>query len=118
MLAKLPNLEVLKTQRAFHGKRWILNEDVEFPKLKYLRLLLENFESWEASSDNFPMLEQLILRSVKELEEIPQSIGEIMTLKFVLIEYCSSAVETSANKIKQEQESWGNYELQLQIKGL
>ncbi|KAK4358403.1 hypothetical protein RND71_024013 [Anisodus tanguticus] len=114
VLANLPNLEVLKTECAFDGTDWILNEDVVFQSLKYLRLAYENLERWEASSDNFPMLEQLYLSRLK-LEEIPQSIGEIMTLKLIKIYDCSPALETSAKQIEEEQESWGNYGLQVRI---
>nr|XP_016465414.1 PREDICTED: putative late blight resistance protein homolog R1A-3 [Nicotiana tabacum] len=105
-LANLPNLEVLKTRYAFWGTDWTLNEDVVFHKLKYL--LIEsayNLERWEAASDNFPMLEQLLLFGLQNLEEIPQSIGEIMALKFIQIQWCSSAAVTSAKKIQEEQKT-------------
>ncbi|XP_047255206.1 putative late blight resistance protein homolog R1A-3 [Capsicum annuum] len=115
VLANLPNLEVLKTERAFNGTKWILDDDVVFQKLKYLRFEFENLEIWEASSDNFPMLEQLVLWNIEELEEIPQSFGEIMTLKLVEVEYCNPAVDNSAKNIQEEQENWGNYELQIRI---
>lgn len=79
-----------------------------FHKLKYLSLN-------DCSPDNFPMLEQLILYGLHKLEEIPENIGEIMTLKFIKIYHCCSALETNARKIQQEQQGWGNYVLQLQI---
>ncbi|KAH0775862.1 hypothetical protein KY290_007273 [Solanum tuberosum] len=118
LLSNLPNLEVLEGKHAFAGADWKLNEDVVFRKLKYLRLYrFRELERWElaAGSDNFPMLEKLILYELPKLEEIPESIGEIMTLKSIRIVDCSSGVNTSARKIQQEQESLGNYELQLQI---
>ncbi|KAH0714418.1 hypothetical protein KY284_007323 [Solanum tuberosum] len=116
LLANLPNLEVFTGYSAFHGTDWKLNEDVVFRKLKYL-LLCEclNLQRWEAGSDNFPMLEKLLLRKLVELEEIPPSVGEIMTLKLIQIDRCSSGVEISANKIQEEQQSWGNYELHVEI---
>ncbi|XP_033509374.2 putative late blight resistance protein homolog R1A-4 [Nicotiana tomentosiformis] len=115
-LANLPNLEVLKTRYAFWGTDWRLNEDVVFHKLKYL--LLEstyNLERWETASDNFPMLEQLLLFGLQNLEEIPHSIGEIMTLKFIQIQWCSSAAAASAKKIQEEQKSCGNDSLEVRI---
>ncbi|XP_060215781.1 putative late blight resistance protein homolog R1B-16 [Lycium barbarum] len=115
VLANLPNLEVLKTNHAFRGTDWRLDEDVVFQKLKYLRMKYGDLERWEAASDNFPMLEQLILIELLKLEEIPQSIGEITTLKLIHIENCSSGAASSAKKIQQEQESEGNDELQFQI---
>ncbi|KAH0711638.1 hypothetical protein KY289_007597 [Solanum tuberosum] len=118
LLANLPNLEVLEGKYAFAGADWKLNEDVVFRKLKYLRLYrCRDLERWElaAGSDNFPMLEKLTLYELPKLEEIPDSIGEVMTLKSIRIVDCSSGVNTSARKIQEEQESLGNYELQLEI---
>ncbi|XP_049387362.1 putative late blight resistance protein homolog R1B-16 [Solanum stenotomum] len=114
-LANLPNLEVLKGYYAFKGTNWKVDEDVVFHKLKYLQIVTGDLQKWEVGSDNFPLLEQLILHRLYDLEEIPESIGEIMTLKFIQIEYCGSGVENSAKKIQEEQQSLGDYELQLQI---
>ncbi|WMV53683.1 hypothetical protein MTR67_047068 [Solanum verrucosum] len=116
LLAKLPNLEVLKGDFAFNGTYWKLDEDIVFHKLKYLRLIHScDLERWEAGHANFPVLEQLILNRLAELEEIPESIGEIMTLKFIRIKYCGSGVETSSKKIQEEQQSLGNNQLQVKI---
>ncbi|XP_049398700.1 putative late blight resistance protein homolog R1B-17 [Solanum stenotomum] len=119
LLANLPNLEVLKADNAFHGTDWKLDEDVVFNKLKYLQIKSGWLVRWEAGSNNFPMLEKLLLYGLNELEEIPESIGEIMTLKLIQIhcygEKNGSGVEISAKKIQEEQESLGNYELKVQI---
>ncbi|KAH0777693.1 hypothetical protein KY290_009104 [Solanum tuberosum] len=117
LLANLPNLEVLKLEGAFDGTDWKVDEDVVFRKLIYLQLYGRyELQRWGvAGSDNFPMLEQLILNELDELEEIPESIGDIMTLKLIKIKWCGYALETSAKKIQQEQQSLGNYELQVQI---
>ncbi|WMV25384.1 hypothetical protein MTR67_018769 [Solanum verrucosum] len=68
-LANLPNLEVLKGHYEFKGTIWKLDDDVVFHKLKYLQTLAGDLQSWEAGSDNFPMLEQLILHRLYDLEE-------------------------------------------------
>ncbi|XP_055823296.1 putative late blight resistance protein homolog R1A-4 [Solanum dulcamara] len=115
VLANLPNLEVLKASNAFWGTDWKLDEDVVFPKLNCLAVRHGNLERWEAISDNFPMLEQLSLSLLPFLEEIPESIGEIMTLKLIVIGGCNAAVITSAKQIRQDQESYGNYELQVRF---
>ncbi|XP_049380786.1 putative late blight resistance protein homolog R1A-10 isoform X2 [Solanum stenotomum] len=117
LLANLPNLEVIEGEYAFSGTDWKVDEDVVFHKLKYLLIGEADLERWEvaAGSDNFPMLERLILYGLKKLEEIPESIGDIMTLKLIQIKRCCSSVVNSAKRIQQEQESLGNYELQLRI---
>ncbi|XP_015160044.1 putative late blight resistance protein homolog R1B-17 isoform X1 [Solanum tuberosum] len=115
LLANLPSLEVLKGNDAFKGTNWRLDEDVVFRKLKHLKIVAGDLQRWEAGSDNFPMLEQLILHQLRDLEEIPESIGDIMTLKFIQINCCGSGVDTSATKIQEEQQSLENYELQVQI---
>ncbi|KAG5575013.1 hypothetical protein H5410_055147 [Solanum commersonii] len=107
LIANLPNLEVLKLEHAFDGKDWKLDEDVVFHKLKYLKLYaFYDLLRWKATgSANFPMLEQLILDWIIQLEEIPESIGDIMTLKLIKIHQCNSRVENSAKRIQQEQQS-------------
>ncbi|KAL3323857.1 hypothetical protein AABB24_038165 [Solanum stoloniferum] len=116
LLSNLPNLEVLEGKYAFAGTDWKLNEDVVFRKLKHLLIRSKDLQRWEAAgSDNFPMLEKLILNWLFELEEIPESIGDIMTLKLIQIVDCSSAVENSAKRIRKEQQSFGNYDLQVRI---
>ncbi|KAH0714417.1 hypothetical protein KY284_007322 [Solanum tuberosum] len=116
LITNLPNLEVLKGNNAFTGTYWKVDEDVVFHKLKYLRIVGVGLERWDAAgSDNFPMLEQLFLGWLDELKEIPESIGDILTLKLIQIEQCTSALENSAKRIQEEQESLGNYELQVRI---
>ncbi|KAM3269716.1 putative late blight resistance protein R1B-8 [Capsicum chacoense] len=116
VLANLPNLEVLKPHCGFMGTDWRLNQDDVFLRLKYLEIVFGyKLERFEATSDNFPMLEKLRLYGLHNLEKIPQSIGEITTLHLIQIENCSSAAVTSAKQIQEEQESWGNYELQFRI---
>ncbi|XP_049380796.1 putative late blight resistance protein homolog R1B-16 [Solanum stenotomum] len=116
LLSNLPNLEVLKGYYAFSGTDWILNEDVVFRKLKHLLIMSKDLQRWEAAgSDNFPMLEKLLLHWLRDLEEIPESIGDIMTLKFFQLLYCSFGAKISAKKIQQEQRSLGNYELELKF---
>ncbi|XP_027768840.1 putative late blight resistance protein homolog R1A-3 [Solanum pennellii] len=86
LLANLPNLEVLKGYFAFNGTDWSV-----FRKLKLLLLhRCIDLQKWEGGSDNFLMLEKLMLFGLDELEEIPESIGDIMSLKFIQIFYCSN----------------------------
>ncbi|KAM3266957.1 hypothetical protein P3L10_003952 [Capsicum annuum] len=101
VLANLPNLEVLKAHCGFMGTDWRLNQDDVFLRLKYLEIVFGyKLERFEATSDNFPMLENLRLYGLHNLEKIPQSIGEITTLHLIQIENCSSAEVTSAKQIQ------------------
>ncbi|XP_047257989.1 putative late blight resistance protein homolog R1B-8 [Capsicum annuum] len=87
VLANLPNLEVLKAHCGFMGTDWRLNQDDVFLRLKYLEIVFGyKLERFEATSDNFPMLENLRLYGLHNLEKIPQSIGEITTLHLIQIE--------------------------------
>ncbi|WMV53684.1 hypothetical protein MTR67_047069 [Solanum verrucosum] len=48
------------------------------------------------------MLEQLFLGWLDELKEIPESIGDILTLNLIQIGQCTSALENSAKRIQEE----------------
>lgn len=114
-LAVLPNLQVLKlTSYAFKGKEWKPDEG-GFLQLKLL--LLENSDPmlWEADSSHFPALEQLVLRECHRLSEIPQGIGDIITLLMIEVHDCSFRVARSAEKIHEQQQMLGNDELGIRI---
>ncbi|KAM3271042.1 putative late blight resistance protein R1A-10 [Capsicum chacoense] len=69
VLANLPNLEVLKAHCGFMGTDWRLNQDDVFLRLKYLEIVFGyKLERFEATSDNFPMLENLRLWGNYELQ--------------------------------------------------
>ncbi|CAI9089420.1 OLC1v1023992C1 [Oldenlandia corymbosa var. corymbosa] len=115
---QLPNLEVLKLEsRAFEGKTWDMSDgedEIEFPKLKYLKLRNLNLAEWNASADNFPSLERLVVQSCRELEEVPCSFGEIYTLQMVEMKWCSPSATASLDPIcQQQQEELGNLEFKV-----
>ncbi|XP_071930473.1 putative late blight resistance protein homolog R1A-3 [Coffea arabica] len=102
-ILKLPNLEVLKLlHRAFEGEQWNMG-DAEFLKLKFLKLDTLKLVQWNASSDNFPCLEQLVLQKCKQLEEIPSSFGDIATLEKIEVQWCSISASKSATDIEAEE---------------
>ncbi|CDP13141.1 unnamed protein product [Coffea canephora] len=81
-IGRLPNLEVLKLlSGAFVGKIWKVEE--EFQNLKFLSLDSLNIAQWNASCDDFPKLERLILQNCKDLEEIPAEFADIYTLEMI-----------------------------------
>ncbi|KAL1532784.1 putative late blight resistance protein R1A-10 [Salvia divinorum] len=109
----LPNLEILKLLRnACYGKTWETNDD-HFPRLKYLLIDDSYLEKWITQSNPFPTLKCLVLRSCGFLREIPEVIGEIPTLELIQVEYCTTSLVESAKKIKKDQESCGNDDIQV-----
>ncbi|XP_057808784.1 putative late blight resistance protein homolog R1A-10 [Salvia miltiorrhiza] len=112
VIAILPNLVSMKLRwYAFRGSEWKQEGDgrehKDFPRLKFL--LLEDLDIvwWKASSGNFPLLTNLVIRHCYKLQEIPSGIGNIPTLKKIELVDCSSAAVKSAQKIKDDQRSKG-----------
>ncbi|XP_027076592.1 putative late blight resistance protein homolog R1A-3 [Coffea arabica] len=100
-IGRLPNLEVLKLlSGAFVGKIWKVEE--EFQNLKFLSLDNLNIAQWNASCDDFPKLERLVLQNCKDLEEIPAEFADIYTLEMIEVHWCSESAEKSAIKIREE----------------
>ncbi|KAL2515657.1 putative late blight resistance protein-like protein R1B-16 [Forsythia ovata] len=109
----LPNLEVLKLKGdAFIGEEWETTEG-GFIRLKFLLLEKIDLEYWIVDSIHFPILERLVIKDCHDLEEIPNGIGEILTLELIELHYCSSSIVTSVEKILEEQrENTGDEVLQ------
>ncbi|KAL2532988.1 NB-ARC domain-containing protein [Abeliophyllum distichum] len=101
MIGELPKLEVLKLESVvIEDNQWNPNEG-EFQQLRFLKL--DNFLLVElnVSSDNFPILEQLVLRRFEIA--IPSSVGDIPTLVKIEVKWCTKQVEECALKILEEQ---------------
>ncbi|CAA3008392.1 late blight resistance homolog R1A-3 isoform X1 [Olea europaea subsp. europaea] len=114
----LPNLEVLKfLDVSFEGRHWDTSE-VEFPRLKFLKLCNVNLAEWNVLSDNFPELQQLVLRNCKHLKMIPSTFDHIPTLQMIEVYQCTKAVKESAKKILEEQQDMGNEDFKVIISDL
>ncbi|KAL0421807.1 UNVERIFIED_CONTAM: putative late blight resistance proteinR1A-10 [Sesamum latifolium] len=115
-IGALPNLEVLKLQRsACQGPEWRPIEG-EFCQLKFLLLEgLSDLVQWRVDDTHFPRLQRLIIRSCYKLEEIPSCIGDISTLQLIELDDCNPSAMNSAEKIQDEQQSFGNYDLQVHL---
>ncbi|CAA2980989.1 late blight resistance homolog R1A-3 [Olea europaea subsp. europaea] len=115
IIEELTYLEVLKLRDdIFEGKQWNTSEG-GFQELRFLELDGVQIEHWNASSDDFPKLECLVLRSCQHLD-IPSSIGDILSLSKIEVHGCVKSVEESAYKIQEQQvEETGNEELKVII---
>ncbi|KAI7993705.1 hypothetical protein LOK49_LG11G00396 [Camellia lanceoleosa] len=79
----LPNLELLKLEDdAAWGLQWATT-DGGFPRLKFLKLKDLNVKQWITCSSHFPSLQHLLLDGYISLEEIPSSLGDILTLQMI-----------------------------------
>nr|GMD42043.1 putative late blight resistance protein homolog R1B-8 [Ipomoea batatas] len=102
VLALLEELEVLKLDDyAFKGKNWELSNNVVFGRLQYLRIGRTNLVTWKlATHISFPVLRGLVLRNCSSLERIPESFGNVHTLKVMELFHMSENAVKSANEIK------------------
>ncbi|KAL7163285.1 hypothetical protein ACSBR2_039391 [Camellia fascicularis] len=111
----LHNLELLKLENdAAWGQQWATT-DGGFPRLKFLKLKLLDVKQWITYSSHFPSLQHLSLERCQYLKEIPSSLGDILTLQLIEVNFCHFSVEESVKKIKEEQESIGNNWLKVLI---
>ncbi|XP_074285940.1 putative late blight resistance protein homolog R1B-23 [Silene latifolia] len=110
----LPRLEILKLLlRAFEGEKW--STTATFENLKYLRMEGLNIKSWEASDDNFPRLERLVVRRCKSLDKIPEEFGNMGELMGIEAHWCEASLGKSVLKIKREQIDGGNMKFEAII---
>ncbi|CAI9263411.1 unnamed protein product [Lactuca saligna] len=117
IIQALPNLEALIIKdNGFEGTLWETGEE-QFQRLKFLSLKELNIKQWEASSINFPCLEQLEVLKCVDLGEIPLELGDISTLEYIVVENCGASLLESLQKIQQEQDDAGNYELKISVDG-
>ncbi|XP_028082887.1 putative late blight resistance protein homolog R1B-16 [Camellia sinensis] len=109
----LPNLEGLKLlYKACIVKRWETS-DGEFPRSKFLKLKHVQVDQLEVSSNQFPVLQRLVLIQCNGLEKIPSEMGDLPTLQMIEVHWCHPSLANSAKEIKEEQESIGNNWLQM-----
>nr|XP_009804878.1 PREDICTED: putative late blight resistance protein homolog R1B-17 isoform X2 [Nicotiana sylvestris] len=99
----LPNLEYLKLKDwGTKSEEWCL-KDIEFNKLKLLKLVSLGISRLDDPEESFPKLETLVIRMCHKLEEIPPSFADIETLKQIkLIGRRPQTLEPSAVKLKED----------------
>ncbi|KAL8557509.1 hypothetical protein ACS0TY_004811 [Phlomoides rotata] len=114
-IGSLPLLQFLALRFACVGLKWETAEG-NFCSLRVLIIWCYDLRYWETDSVHFPRLEHLRLHVLEKLEEIPSCIGDIPTLKSILVRDCNKSVTDSAKRIKVEQEENGNEDLQVVIR--
>ncbi|XP_069154641.1 putative late blight resistance protein homolog R1A-3 [Solanum lycopersicum] len=101
-IARLTTLQALclKDTIIEEGKEWNM-EDVTFQYLKSLKLVNVSFSEWQVDGEeSFPMLEMLHIRRCDTLMDIPDSFGDIASLKLINVWY-SPQLKNSSFSIKE-----------------
>ncbi|KAH0664026.1 hypothetical protein KY284_028957 [Solanum tuberosum] len=99
----LPNLECLHLRDFTHSKEWYLPIDITLHKLKFLKLSYLHISRWNVSEESFSLLETLVINGCSELEDIPLSFANILTLKQIKLMYSGNeSLEASVERIKEE----------------
>ncbi|XP_019181888.1 PREDICTED: disease resistance protein RPP13-like isoform X2 [Ipomoea nil] len=107
VVGELSKLEDLKLDDAVNDQTW-KPKDGGFRRLKFLGIDWSPLRYWEATSNHFPVLENLVLGHVV-LKEIPSGFAEITTLKSIqLYGRCLESLISSAKRIQNEQQEYGN----------
>ncbi|XP_057770222.1 putative late blight resistance protein homolog R1B-16 [Salvia miltiorrhiza] len=115
MIGALPNLRVLKLRRrACFGTQWETTEG-EFCQLKVLLIDSTDLLEWVTESSHFPRLERLTLYECNNLREIPCGFGDIPTLELIEVDSRNTTMVESAKCIEEEQQSYGNEQLQVRF---
>ncbi|PHT52388.1 hypothetical protein CQW23_06850 [Capsicum baccatum] len=114
IIAELPNLEVLKLMyRACDGEEWRPTV-MGFNRLKLLLIDDNDLKYWKAT-DDFPVLERLVLRRCHYLEKIPIEFAGIHSLQLIELNWGPPKLGDSAARIQQEQEEIGNNPVDVHI---
>ncbi|XP_019069404.2 putative late blight resistance protein homolog R1A-3 [Solanum lycopersicum] len=94
------NLKSLKLSRLIFSK-WNMDDHVIFQDLKSLELVDLSFSEWKVDAEkSFPVLEKLLICTCDKLIEIPDSFGDIASLKFINVRL-SPQLKESLFKIKE-----------------
>nr|GMD79946.1 putative late blight resistance protein homolog R1A-4 isoform X1 [Ipomoea batatas] len=110
VIAKLPNLMVLKLENAFHGIVWEVAQN-GFCELRFLLIEAKELKQWVVSSSfDFINLRHLALRSCNCLEEMPKDfIG--YRLESIELEGGHSSLVAYAKQLQQKRISMGLFSL-------
>ncbi|XP_031098315.1 disease resistance protein RPH8A-like [Ipomoea triloba] len=105
VIAMLRELRVLKLENAFHGTVWNSVVKGGFYSLNFLLLEAKKLKQWVASSDQFPVLKHLVLKSCYCLERIPERFARTSTPVSIELEGCHSSLVASAKRLQRKKSS-------------
>ncbi|KAG6437991.1 hypothetical protein SASPL_102922 [Salvia splendens] len=113
----LPNLQVLKLKNyACYGEKWETTEG-GFRMLIHLLIDESNLKFWRTKWTHLPRLQCLMIHRCPYLDEIPNDIADILTLKQIEIDDHNQSLLYSAKNIQKErQENWRNEVLKVVVK--
>ncbi|XP_031098311.1 putative late blight resistance protein homolog R1B-16 [Ipomoea triloba] len=104
VIAKLPQLKVLKLENAFHGKVWEVAKG-GFPELIFLFLEAKELKKWILSSwTDCWQLRHLVLRSCNCLKQIPKDL-RCYNMESIELEGCRSSLVASVKQLQREKSS-------------
>nr|GMD81542.1 putative late blight resistance protein homolog R1A-4 isoform X1 [Ipomoea batatas] len=104
VIAKLPQLKVLKLENAFHGKVWEVAKG-GFPELIFLFLEAKELKKWILSSwTDCWQLRHLVLRSCNCLKQIPKDLT-CYNMESIELEGCRSSLVASVKQLQWEKSS-------------
>nr|GMD82840.1 putative disease resistance RPP13-like protein 3 [Ipomoea batatas] len=107
VIGKLSKLEHLTLDiDAVKDHKWE-PKDGGFCQLKFLKILQTGLQCWEATSDHFPVLEDLVL-SYTHIKEIPSDFVDITTLKSIKLVTCLESLISSAECIQKQRQEYGD----------
>ncbi|KAM3200606.1 hypothetical protein P3L10_032968 [Capsicum annuum] len=99
-LSRLPNLQSLSLDYTIiQGGEWNM-EEVIFENLKFIKMWAVYFPEWQVGEESFPVLEELQMHWCNKLMEIPETFGDITSLKSIHLHGCPQ-LEDSALRIKE-----------------
>lgn len=116
IIGKLPNLQILKLRNYAFDEEYWETTDGEFSELRVLLIDESILCCWITEPRHFPRLQHLIVHHCPCLSEIPIDIGDITTLELIEVDDQNMHLLQSVKEIQEEQQKYGNEDLQVRVK--
>lgn len=90
-----------------------MEEELDFIKLRILKLKDLRIARWTGFGDFLPCLQKLVLWRCRKLDELPSCLGCIPALEMIEVRNCPNSVLSLVKEIEEEQISLGNEHLKI-----